>query len=108
MILGLLVLVLQLLQHHHGGAVTHLTAGNVSVFDVYDGVLRVAGADVVDHDLALVAELRRNARGDLLKRFKASCFQNLPSRPRFLTFYLIIIPHFAENATIFSKYFLVS
>ena len=44
-------------------------------------------------------------RGDLLERFKASCLQNLPSRPRFLTFYLIIIPHFAENATIFSKYF---
>ena len=72
MVLRLLVLVLQLLQHHHGRAVSHLAAGDVPVFNMYDGMLRMAAADVVDHDLAFVAELRRDACGNLFQ-----CFQSL-------------------------------
>ena len=69
MVLGLLVLMLQLLHDRPGCTVAELPAGHVPVFDVYDGVLRVAAGHIVDDHLALVAELRRDARGDLLQRF---------------------------------------
>ena len=69
MVLGLLVLMLQLLHDDPGCTVADLPAGHVPVFDVYDGVLRVAAGHIVDDHLALVAELRRDARGDLLQRF---------------------------------------
>ena len=68
MILGLLMLVLQLLHHHSGRAVPDLPSGHVPVLDVYDGVIRVAAGYIVDDHLALVAELRRDPRGDLLER----------------------------------------
>ena len=63
------VLMLQLLHDDPGCTVADLPAGHVPVFDVYDGVLRVAAGHIVDDHLALVAELRRDARGDLLQRF---------------------------------------
>ena len=50
-------------------AVAYLTAGHMAVFDVDDGMLRMAAAHVVDDDLAIVAKLRRDARGDLLQSF---------------------------------------
>ena len=76
MILRLVVLMLQLLHDYLGRAVAHPAAGHMSVFDVNDGVLRVAAGHVVDDHLALVAELRRDARRDLLQRFQSSCLHN--------------------------------
>ena len=72
-ILWLLVLPGQLVQHHLRRSVAHLTAGYMAVFDVYDGVIRPVARYVVDHHLAVAPELGRHTGGDLLQRFQPSC-----------------------------------
>ena len=68
-ILRVVILAVELIQHHLRRAVTHLTAGHMAVFNMDNGMLRMAAAYVVDDDLAIVAKLRRDARGDLLQSF---------------------------------------
>ena len=43
-ILGVAVLAVELIQHHLRRAVAYLTAGHMAVFDVDDGMLRMAAA----------------------------------------------------------------
>ena len=73
---GLRVVGLQLLHHHVGGAVPHLPAGDVAVLDGHDGVVRVA-AQVVDHHLAVGAELGGDPRRHLLEQIQFPAFDVL-------------------------------
>ena len=73
MILGLTLLMLQLIQHHLRSTVTHLTAGNVAVFNVDDGAIGMAGGYIVDDHLAVVTKLSGNTGGKLFQQFKTLC-----------------------------------
>ena len=65
-----------LLQNHVGGAVPHLAAGDVAVFDVDDGVGRILALQIVDHHLAVGAELGGQGGGHLLEYGQLMGFQN--------------------------------
>ena len=73
MILGLTLLMLQLIQHHLRSTVTHLTAGNVAVFNVDNGAVGMAGGYIVDDHLAVVTKLSGNTGGKLFEQFKSLC-----------------------------------
>ena len=58
-VLGVLIPVEDLLHHHRGGPVPQPAPGDMPVFNVRDGLLRVLGGQVVDHHFgaALLAQL---------------------------------------------------
>ena len=72
-VLGSGAAVPQGLQHHMGGAVPHLAAGDMAVLDGHDGGLRVVGAEVMDHHLAVGSELPGDALGQLEAEFQMGC-----------------------------------
>ena len=51
---------------HTGTNITHLAPGHVSVLNMDDGLIHPVAVHLVDHDLTLAAELRRNTGGHLL------------------------------------------
>ena len=53
------------LQHRVGGAVPHLPPGDVAVFNGHDGAVRVVGAQIVYHHLAVGPELPGQTLGQV-------------------------------------------
>ena len=76
MILGLRAVVEHLLQSHLGGTVADFPPGHMAVYDIDDGVIHPAAADLVNDHLAVAPKLGRNAIGYLLQRFQSFCLHS--------------------------------
>ena len=79
-ILGMLGLRRHLVQHHLRRPVAYLPAGHVAVFNVDNGVVRMIAGHIVDHYLTVAAELRGDARRQLLEHFQTFFLHSPPLR----------------------------
>ena len=66
------------LQHHVGGAVPHLAAGDVTVLDGHNGALRIVGGQVVNHHLTVGAELAGDPAGQLEQKLQCGRVGHVP------------------------------
>ena len=109
-VLGLRVIGLELFDDHMGRAVPHLSAGDMPVDDLHNGVVRMA-AEVVDHYLAVAAELSCDPGRHLPQQFQLSAFDTkfplfgvvFRTKLLIICFYHTIF--FIESNRFFKKFF---
>ena len=64
-------------QNHMGGPVPHLASGDVSVFNGNDGSFRVIGGKIVDHHLAVRAELTGDPLCQRQEKLQRRCIRHV-------------------------------